>query len=221
MLPELLHKCRNNKNSYNSYLMTHIGQFIHLFEQLEKTAGQDFTSLIKPFSYHKGGFLLREGEISRRIWILEEGIARLYSCHKGEEITGGFFFPGEFIDSYFSSTFRERTTMNIQLLTNASGWYMAWDEMEKLKNNYRLITEIEKKIVACYLLNIEMREQRLRSLSAPQHYQFLLDNYPNYIKHLPVTFIASYLGISLGSLSRIRGNVPMFNVRNKKAYQNV
>jgi CRP-like cAMP-binding protein len=217
MLPELLTKCRNNKNSCNSYLMTHIGQFIDLFEQLEKTAGQDFTSLIKPFSYYKGDYLLREGEISCRIWILEEGIARLYSCHKGEEITGGFFFPGEFIDSYSSSTFRERTNVNIQLLTNASGWYIAWDEMEKLKNHYPLVAEIEKKIVACYLSRIEMREQRLRSLSAPQHYQFLLDHYPSYIKYLPVTFIASYLGISLGSLSRIRSNIPMVNVHHKTA----
>jgi CRP-like cAMP-binding protein len=218
MLPELLNQCRTNKNSCNSYLMTHIGQFILLFEQLEKTAGQDFTSLFKPFSYQKGVFLLREGEISSRIWILEEGIARLYSCHKGEEITGGFFFPGEFIDSYSSSTFREVSNVNIQLLTNARGWYIAWDEMEKLKNNYRVVSEIEKKIVVCYLLNIEMREQRLRCLSAPQHYQFLLDHYPNYIQYLPVTFIASYLGISLGSLSRIRREVQLFNVRKKIAY---
>jgi hypothetical protein len=109
--------------------------------------------------------------------------------------------------------------MNIQLLSNASGWYIAWDGMEKLKKNYRLVTEIEKKIVACYLSSIEMREQRLRSLSAPQHYQFLLDHYPNYIKYLPVTFIASYLGISLGSLSRIRSIVPMVNVCNKRVYQ--
>lgn len=207
MLPELLQKCLANKNTSNNYLTAHICQLIDLFAQLEEVAKQEFTSLFKPFSYLKGDFLLREGEISSRLWILETGITRCYTCYKGDEITGAFYFPGEFIDSYSSSTFKEKTTTNIQLLTNANGLYMVWDDMEKLKDTYQLVGEIEKKIVACYVSNIEMREQRLRSLSAPQHYQFLLDNYPNYIQLLPVTFIASYLGISLGSLSRIRANV--------------
>jgi CRP-like cAMP-binding protein len=185
-------------------MMAYIRPIIDLLSSLERSAGEEFNSLLVPFQLPKGSCLVREGCFSTRLWILNSGIARLFSSRMGDEVTCNFFFPGEFFGSYSSSALKTESNSTLQLITDATGWYIAYQDLENLKINYPVVAQIEQKIVACYLSQTEMRELRLRCLDAAEHYQYLQKYYPEYICYIPLTYIASYLGISLGSLSRIR-----------------
>lgn len=207
MLAAFLQKCQYRTDAQNGYLMNYLSIIIPYIVQLEHLAGDRFLNMLRPFSYSKGAFLLRENEVSTKLWILHTGVARSYINVGFKETTCHFFLPGEMIDKYNSSLFKEKSGVNIQLLSNATGWYINWHEIESLKKEYSVVSVIEQFISTCYLKLKEDRETRILSLSATKHYKFIVSNYSNHLDNIDDRYIATYLGINPGSLSRIKKKI--------------
>jgi len=186
--------------------MEHREQLLPLLIKLKQDMGEQLSNFVTPFKFEKNHYLLHEGEISKHIWLLKEGVAHLFYIREDQSITCNFFFPCEFICSYPSLVWDCRSLLSIQLLTDSSGWCIDSKNLENIRSSFPLIDKLEEKIVACYLNHIEQLEIRLRGLNAQEHYQFLIDHHREYIQQIPLIHIASYLGINPGSLSRIRGN---------------
>ncbi|HEY4787467.1 MAG TPA: hypothetical protein VIH57_15520, partial [Bacteroidales bacterium] len=112
--------------------------------------------------------------------------------------------PYEFVDSYGCSALQIPSKVNIQLICDSVVCLIDWNNVRDLQHKYVILSEIEKIIAACNVLWLEERVYSLQSLNAQERYLQLLDRQPHLVQQIPLTYIASFLGISLETLSRIR-----------------
>jgi CRP-like cAMP-binding protein len=191
----------------NHKMKSHYLKLEKLFKDLDKNAGEDYHQVFKKEELGKGTFLLKEGNICKYTWILETGLTRVFSTKNDIEITTYFGFPGAFIDSFRSYILQEPSKESIQLLEDSVVYSIRRSDIEHLKKKYPQINEIDKLLTECYVIWLEERIYAIQFSTAQERYNELINNYPLFIKKIPLTYIASYLGITLETLSRIRAKI--------------
>jgi len=207
MIAEIIEKNKNLLRSTGSYMMPRLDKIIDLLRTVENYACNDFFNSIERVSFVKGDYLLREGVPCKQIWILETGIARQFMNKNGAEPIATFFFPGEFIASYKSFAINTPSKVNIQFETDAKGYSLTWTKLEILKLTYPVLTEIEKLAFECRSYWFSDRFYHMIFSPARERYQNLQCCPQVLLQQISLTHIASYLGISLETLSRIRSEI--------------
>ncbi|WNJ17107.1 Crp/Fnr family transcriptional regulator [Pontibacter sp. G13] len=152
----------------------------------------------------KGTPLVQAGQISDKTYYVAQGVARAYLLKDGRDISDWFAFEHEFISpihSYFravpSPHFIETVEPSILLEINQS-------TLRHLTDTYREFDRMEKEVVIRTFLNLQQRIASMQFESAQQKYQSLLEMRPDITQRVPLIHIASYLGITIETLSRIR-----------------
>ncbi len=153
----------------------------------------------------KGDFFVEEGIVCREIAFVVSGVFRsFYYSSSGEEITYCFTFPNVFVTAYSSFITRERTLENIQALTSVDLLVIPKSEIEKFEQKSRNWLLLAKTIAEQEYIKLEKRIFILQKEKAEKRYEDLLRNHPEYLQHIPLNYLASYLGITQRHLSRIR-----------------
>jgi CRP-like cAMP-binding protein len=152
----------------------------------------------------KGDYLLKEGEICKGSFFIEKGITRKFYLIDGKEITSEFFFEGDLAASMRSYVLHQPSMEYIQAITEAVVVQTDHDAFEGLKERFPELHEFDLRVNELYAMYLEERLHQLQTMTATERYQLLAETYPNVIQHIPLTYIASYLGVSLETLSRIR-----------------
>jgi CRP-like cAMP-binding protein len=148
--------------------------------------------------------LLREGEISRHIFLLEEGIARMWFNKDGKDITFQFFFAGSGMSSIESLLENKPSSFNIETINPCI--------IKKIKREDFLAatassTTFDKFLIQAITKRLLDYQQLFlsRIKDNPQkRYELLMKEHPEILLNIPQHYIASYLGITSVSLSRIR-----------------
>lgn len=143
------------------------------------------------------------GSSTRTIYFLKTGIARTFYYKDGTDITEFFALTGNLVARVQSLLTRKCSPKGIQMLEageliaiNATQFFQLFDTFPTIERLYRLILE------ASYLETVE-RIESLQFHSAKERYAALLKE-TDIIQKVPLKYIASYLGITQVSLSRIR-----------------
>lgn len=147
--------------------------------------------------------LLKEGHISRRIYVIDKGCIRNWFYHEGKEISFQFFFEGDVV--YSPESFRKSTPsqFTIETIEPVSLRWLNQKDLEQLREDTLLYTEMIER--AADKQAEFMRHFFSYLKNTPQErYEILLAQHPEIIKRVPLQHIASYLGITPVSLSRIR-----------------
>lgn len=154
----------------------------------------------------KGEYWLRAGQISSEIAFLMNGVMRAYHLANDKEYTSYFNFEhrNPFVASYTSFIRRVPSMENIHTLTDCHLITIGYNDLENLYKNYPAIDRLGRKMAEYnYMLALE-RIYSLQHKSAAERYNDLLSIYPLLVNMVPHHYIASYLGITAESLSRIR-----------------
>lgn len=163
---------------------------------------------IKPLSkkkeYPKKSWLLNEGDISEYLLFIEKGCVRSWFNRDGDDITFQFFFEGSFVSSFESFRKSKPSLFNLETI-EPSVLYVI--HKEDLSAAVAPLSEL-KDTVNEFLSNRLYHYQKLflsRIKNSPQRrYEELIKENPEIFKRVPHHYIASYLGITPVSLSRIR-----------------
>lgn len=180
--------------------------FINKFVLLSDNDIEVFIPLLKKEDYQKGDFILKEGQHCNQIKFVLSGIYRVYQLRDGKEIT-----------SYFNYNERNpliASTESILRNQKSKEYIECLEPGVLLSLNYKDLLELYKSSLAFnifgrkmaelnYLLSIE-RIESLQYKTASDRYESFLKLYPNLINQIPHHYIASYLGVTPESLSRIR-----------------
>jgi CRP-like cAMP-binding protein len=182
-------------------ILKNISRFIDLTED-EKTF---FTSLLKIKKLRKKQYLLQEGEISRYEYFVNKGCVRTYSIdEKGQEHIVQFAIEDWWTGDMYSFLTQTPGLYTIDALEDSELFCLEKNALEEL---YTKIPKFEK-FFRHLLQNAFIAGQRriieTMSLPADQRYCKFIEQYPLMEKRLPLKQIASYLGITPESLSRIR-----------------
>ena len=144
--------------------------------------------------------LLEEGKVADKIYLIRKGCLRLFFYNEGKDITFQFFFEGDFVAS-FDSLYKG--TPSLFSLESEVLFIKKGDFYRKIESNPSLRMLYEEKIIERFSFYQHLFLSRIKN-TPQQRYEELLKEYPNIIQRVPQHYIASYLGITPVSLSRIR-----------------
>lgn len=153
----------------------------------------------------KNEILIKAGQVCHKLYFIEKGIGRsFYLKEDGKEVTEWFFGSDNFmtsVDSYFQQT---PSFYSLQVLEDAILHSISKEKMDFLLSKY---TNMEKLF---RLVSIEMLSKIVRKLNAIQfqtakeRYEYMLLEFPDIVHQVPLGSVASYLGMTQETLSRIR-----------------
>lgn len=162
-----------------------------------------------PRTYRPGDMFATPDKVCKHIAFLTSGIARVYHLHDGKEITDYFntTFRNQFVSSFVSFLKQQPSREYVEILTDAQMLLVDYNDLEKLYGKFKSIERLGRLMAERnYLLALE-RIESLQYRNATERYESFLKLYPQLINQIPNHYIASYLGVTPESLSRIRKNL--------------
>lgn len=150
-------------------------------------------------------YLLKEGSVCSESHFIEEGIVRSYIYDlEGNDVTTAFCSKRMFASDLLSFFKRTPSKENIQALTDCQTWYITYEDMQE---SFHAIPEFREFGRLNIINQFGLLQQRMLSMvqqTAEQRYSDLVYANPEILQHAPLKSIATYLGITDTSLSRIR-----------------
>ena len=183
-------------------LTTFLSTYINLpEEELESIAG-----MFKRRTVKKNDYLLREGETCKDLVYVQEGCLRLYYIADSIEVSVWFSFKHNSAIEISSFISEKPSEYFLQAIEDSEILYLPKTELNKLYNTHPKMQELMRKFWEDVVLNLIERFTALQRDSAEQRYRDLL-NKPAYLQTIPQKYLASFIGVTPSSLSRIRKNI--------------
>ena len=156
----------------------------------------------------KGEFLLKKDQVLNQFYILEDGLVRTFLYdYEGNEITTGFSGKNEVVIEVASIFQRIPSQEYIQCLTDSVLWKLDYDVFQELFHQIPAFREWGRAWMAFELYLSKKRATEMITEPAKSRYLHLMKDKPQIIQQAPLKFIASYLGVTDTSLSRIRKEI--------------
>ena len=160
---------------------------------------------LHPFSFKKKDFLLNIGEVNDKIYWLTKGIVREFILDKDhKEITVWFGFEGDVVASLSSMVFKKGSQTGLQALEACEGFFIKSEKLYELFDKYHKFERLGRIVTEQYLLNTETYHYDFHHLTANERFEKLQQEKSWIFNRVPLNLIASYLGISNETLSRLR-----------------
>lgn len=184
-------------------LINKLKQLHHVSEEMQEHLQSQFTKIVLP----KNEMLIEEGKICRHLYFLEQGCLRGFYNLDGKEITYWFGFESDFVTSFHSFITQEPSVENIQLIEGSVLWSISKDALNRLVDQHREAERLLRIAYEKYYIRLENRFVNSQFRTAAERYEQLLQETPEIIERVPLGCIASYLGISQETLSRVRSRL--------------
>ena len=178
------------------------------FETLNKQQIDLIISSISEKTYNAGDYFLKAGQTSKEIGFITNGIFRVcYYDNDGNEITRYFVDELNFIADMNGYKTGLQTTEYIQAVTDCRVLILTKQAMENLSRTIIVWDSITNKITVKALAEKVSRVSLMMPQDAITRYKYFLEKFPNLANRIPLQYIASYIGVTKSSLSRLRRNI--------------
>lgn len=181
-----------------------IDQILDDIYPLPDTSKQVLRENIAEITHRKGYLLLRAGKIETDIYFIKRGMVRACTGTDGSKITFWFGKEGDIIVSMRSYVSGQKGYEDIELLEDCQLYRLNVKKLKKLFDEDIWIANWGRKLAERELVKTEERLISRQFRTATERYKELLNGHPELIQRAPLGHIASYLGITQVSLSRIR-----------------
>ena len=157
--------------------------------------------------YQKGELLSKQSQYNNTVFFVEEGLLRMFYYENGKDITTNFYSEGKItanIDTIFKN---ELSKNNIETIEKSIITTCNYQKLENLCSVSLTAVNFSRYILGNLMIQMSKRISSLQFMTAKEKYAQLLEENPNIILRAPLGMIASYLGISQETLSRIRSEI--------------
>lgn len=174
---------------------------------IDKESLESIISSFEIKTIKKGDFFLKSGIICRKMAFIESGYLRMYDIADGKEITFWIGSNGKFITSLSSFIFETENFWNIQAVTDCNILVINREKHFELCKQQPKWLEFDNLLLAHSFALLEKSMFSQLHTTAQQRFENLLKEEPALFNHVPLQHIASMLGITPESLSRLRKNL--------------
>ena len=182
-------------------LINKIKTSLHLSSEAEEF----LYSISKEKTLPKGEVLIRQGQIVKKTFFVTSGCLRSYCVDKnGKEHTLLFAIKDWWISDYIAIHTDELASLTIECLTESKVIEFNAKELDGIHARFPEFESYQRHNLERHVVSLHKRILNQLQLSAPERYNLFLKQYPDIERHTRNYHIASYLGITQQSLSRIR-----------------
>jgi CRP-like cAMP-binding protein len=181
-------------------------QFISKYSSLPPDELEEISGKFKSRAVKKNEYLLREGETCRDLVFVQEGCLRLYYIKEDIEVSVWFAFQQSSAIEVYSFISGNPSNYFLQAIEDSEILYLPKAELNKLYQHYPKMQEMMRNFWEDVILNLIDRFTGLQKDSAEKRYLDLL-NKPDYLETIPQKYLASFIGVTPTSLSRIRKQI--------------
>ncbi len=183
-------------------------KYINQYIRLSSNETGAIEKLFVPCKIKKRELFAQVGKPCNKILFIQKGYFRFYHLDaKGNEITSDFYFAPSFITSYTSFISGNPSFVNVQSMQNIDALEIKKTDLYNLYQCYPNIERLGRLIAEQVAINSEKHLFLLLNQPAEMRYKNLLNEHTQYVKNIPLQYIASYLGISKETLSRMRKTI--------------
>jgi CRP-like cAMP-binding protein len=180
-------------------------QFFYSSKLVSQRIAEEIASHFSQKTVLKNDFHLIEGHHSNEYLFLETGFMRSYAYDvDGNEVTTNFYGQDQVVfevSSFFNRTISKE---NIQALTDCMGWYITYEQLNMLFHSLPEFRDFGRSVLVKGFAALKTRVLSMITETAEERYAHLLETNPEVFQYAPLKNIASYLGVTDSSLSRIR-----------------
>lgn len=166
--------------------------------------------LIEPYfkmvSLKKNEILLDEGQICNAFFIVESGMLRNYYNNNGLDVNFSFTMENHFTTNFEAYMNRAPSKIIIQAMEKSIVWIVNTRAYPKKPNAPTAFSTFIRRVAIRTLLITEEHHNMMRMHAPADRYQYIVEKKPELIQRIPLGHLASYLGITRETLSRIRSN---------------
>lgn len=186
--------------------MDNLDNFLKLYFNIREEDIKTISHLFEIENLKKNDFYIEEGKICNKFSFIKHGALRLYSLADGKEITQWIATDNYFVTDLNSFTFAASCRWNIQCLTDVTLYTITkknYAQLSSLIENWHIL---EKQFIIHCFTAMENRIFGHLSQTAQERYKEFFNENKDLLNKLPLHYIASMLGMSAETLSRIRSN---------------
>jgi len=180
-------------------------QFFKSSNLVSQKTTEEIVGIFSPKEIKRNEFLFKEGRVCNEYFFLDNGFIRAFAYDtNGDEVTTNFYSANQVVFEVSSFFNRTVSRENYQAIVDCSGWYITYDQLNHLFHSMHEFRDFGRSILVKGFSSLKTRMLSMITETAEQRYDALLKTNPEIFQHAALKHIASYLGITDTSLSRIR-----------------
>ena len=184
--------------------MTELEKYIQTYFGVNQNDRSTISAYFKPLTLKKGDFFLKTGRYSDRLGFVQTGIIREFVVMDEKEVTKWISTKGYFVVDLSSFLFQNPGRWNIQALTDCELHVIDQKDYQKIGQVVPRWAELEKLFIAKCFTVLEDRILQHLSMSAEERYRQLFQFNGELFNQVPLQYLASMLGMTPETLSRLR-----------------
>ncbi|MEM7374406.1 MAG: Crp/Fnr family transcriptional regulator [Bacteroidota bacterium] len=181
-------------------LIENINTKVAISDALEKAIEEHFICQEVPVNH----ILIKEGQYTQKLFFLDEGTVRSFHYGREKEVNSWFYINNQFFTCWYSFHAQRPSFENLQTLTTCSICSIDYSSYQKLMDMYPEFQKLGRLIAEEQLAFIDYYSKGYMFMSAKERYDLLLSFIPDIELRVKLGQIASFLGVSQETLSRIR-----------------
>ena len=182
----------------------------HITKHLGKTPErlEEVSNAFEPLQLKRGAFLLRDGEICKYVYFIVEGCLQVFVIDKnGNESTREFYTEEQWVTDIMGFKNQQASKEYIKCIEPCKLLRIHYDVFQRFSADIPAFVQIYQQILELSYSNTVYRVNTLTSLDALDRIKWLMENKPKLMTRLSSKLIASYLGISPETMTRLKGKL--------------
>jgi CRP-like cAMP-binding protein len=172
--------------------------------KLSEDAEVIFMQSIVKKQFKKKEILQEQGKICDQLYFVEKGVARTFYYRNGKEVTYWLAAENDFVGSMASFFSRTPSNKHVETLEECTLWIFDYNKLENLYSDSKELERMGRLFANYGMSVLEKKFDDFHSMSAKERYDVLVEKHPQILQRVSLGIIASYLGITQETLSRIR-----------------
>jgi len=170
----------------------------------------EYTSYFNRIEVPSKTVLIEEGEVSKKLFIIEKGCIRVWFNNNGKDLTSQFFFENQSVASIESFMKKFPSPVVVETIEPSILWWIHKKDLDIIIEEIKEIPELRDKLIDMLFQRTFDYMKHFFSFikdSPAQRYLSLIEEKPQIVQRVPQHYIASYLGVSTVHLSRIKSKL--------------
>lgn len=195
-------------------MLTNFKTYLREKSELDEACIDDLTKNLRVENLHKGDFPLKAGDVCKYAFFTETGLLRAFTIDESGKEHIIQFAPENWLTSDRSSMyFNEPSDLYIEAIENSTVVFLNAEFIEIISSLSSKFQKENERALQSHIRQLQKRINQLLGATAEERYLTFIQKYPDLLLRVPLWMIASYLGITPESLSRVRKDLAKKNFK--------